>query len=257
MKFALAVREVGGPIEENLEDLLTTVHRSAAAGADLVLFSEASLTGLRLADDPRRDLALGISTGGPELARIGGAARMARLHVGLGFLERQGDTLYDSAVFFGPGGEKFLVYRRISPGWRARGADPGSYGCGEGVLSCDCALGRVGFLICGDLFEDDLVEQAAEARLDLLLFPFARSSAKSGFNQTAWETEEWPHYASRLERVGAPALMVNHLDREDTRYFGGAWLVDALGTVIGNQPIGRTGLVIADLPPLDRGSAIG
>jgi len=256
MKFALAVREVGGTIEENIEGILSSIRHAAARGAELVLFSEASLTGLRLTDDPRRDLALGVSIGGAELTRIGGAAREARFHVALGFLERDGHTLYDSAVLFGPTGERLLIYRRLSPGWQARGADPGSYGRGAGFTYCDCALGRLGFLICGDLFEDALVAQAAHAHLNLLLFPFARSRSKSGFTQAAWQAEEWPHYAARLERMGAAALMVNHLDREEPRYFGGAWLVDARGKVVGHRPIGRKGLTIADLPAERRGPGV-
>lgn len=59
MKAALAVNIVTRDVSESLRHIEELAHSSATAGADLVLFPEAAITGLINQDVPELDLPLG------------------------------------------------------------------------------------------------------------------------------------------------------------------------------------------------------
>ena len=58
MNVSLVVHRVGADTAKNIEQMDLAVTQSAKAGAHLVLFSEATTTGLILNYDPRHDLML-------------------------------------------------------------------------------------------------------------------------------------------------------------------------------------------------------
>src|SRR5579859_4941624 len=92
---------------------------AAGRGAQLAVFPEAfiggypkglgfgALLGSRSAagrDEFRRYSESAIEVPGPATDAIGAAAREHRLYVVVGVIERQGGTLYCTALFFGPDG---------------------------------------------------------------------------------------------------------------------------------------------------------
>jgi N-carbamoylputrescine amidase len=217
---------------------------AASGGADLVLFPEAAPTGLINNDDPAHDLPLGQSVPGPLTRLLGAVAREESVLVASGLLERERDMLYDAAVLLGPEGEVLLHYRRIQPQWHGRNADPEVYGRGEELPTAGTPWGRMLVLLCGDLFDDGIVERARRAEPDYVLFPFARSFSDGTCDQGRWEREEAPAYARRAALLGCTTLMVNCLeDRVEPRYpaFGGALVVGADGRVLARWPLGQAG----------------
>ena len=66
-----------------------------------------------------------------------------------------------------------------------------------------------------------------------------------------WDREEQAAYATRARAVGCPVLMVNVLeDPAATPWpsFGGAMVVSPSGQVLARLPLGREGLLMADVP---------
>ncbi|MFO8059352.1 MAG: hypothetical protein R6U70_01660, partial [Bacillota bacterium] len=155
-----------------------------------------------------------------------------------------------------PRGDIVLRYRRISPGWHGQWADPETYGNGEYIRTVDTPLGRVAFLLCGDLFA---VPRSEVARLsvDWLLLPYARCSDDPDYCRGRWESEEQPHYVSRVAEMGVTTLMVNYLsDSSICRgmcgtcgggAYGGAMVVSGGGNVLAAKPVGEPGLLVVDL----------
>ena len=105
MKVALAVIRVLPDRDANLAAILSMASEAADAGADLVVFPEAALTGLINNDDPIHDLPLGEPIPGPVTDVLGGLAQERCIWLAIGLLEREGGSLYDSAVLFRPDGE--------------------------------------------------------------------------------------------------------------------------------------------------------
>ena len=116
MPAALVVHRVGDDRAYNQNALVRAAGQAADAGAELVLFSETALTGLVNTGDPAHDLPLGEPIPGPATETLGRIAGARGIWIGVGLFEREGDTLYDSAVLFDAEGAIAMKYRRISPG---------------------------------------------------------------------------------------------------------------------------------------------
>jgi len=253
LKVALLVPRVTADPTVNLDRVEQMTADAAGLGARLVLLPEAALTGLINNDDPAHDLPLGQSIPGPATDRLGAVARLHSLWVGFGLFERDGDCLYDSAVLIAPDGSVALKYRRNQPQWHGIAAGPAIYRQGTSIEIASTPFGSVGFLICGDLFDDALVARFRALRPDLLLFPFARCFPDGSADQARWDAEEMPEYARQVVSAGAPALMTNYIgdqDIEECPSFGGAFAVSADGEVAASLPLGVEGALLVDLDKL-------
>jgi predicted amidohydrolase len=250
MKAALLVPRVTADPAVNLARIERMAADGVASGARLILLPEAVLTGLNNNDDPAHDLPLGQSIPGPATDRLGAFTRRHDAWLGFGLLEREGDTLYDSAVLLGSDGTVVLTYRRNQPQWHAKAADPAVYRQGSHIGVAQTPFGRFGFLLCGDLFDDGIVSRFRALRPDWLLFPFARCFPDGAVDQVRWDAEELPQYAQRVKLAQTPALMVNYIGDSsllDDNSFGGAFFISAEGEVRARLPLGVEGSLIVEL----------
>lgn len=249
MKAALVVNRVLPDIDANLALILKMTNESADAGADLVLFPEAATTGLINNDDPCHDLPLGEMVPGPVTDLLAGLARERNIWLATGILERDGDRLYDSAVLLSPDGKLALKHRRITDQWHGRTADPHVYRQGTELSSVTTSLGIFAFLICGDLFDDELIRRVQDLRPDWLLVPFARCFDDGSCDQERWDREERPIYIQRVKLTGSTTLMTNYFADGNLLGggFGGAMVVSSDGTVLGSFPLGKVGILLVDL----------
>ncbi len=249
MRVALAVNPISPDVRANRRAILALAEEAAEAEADLLLFPEAALTGLRNDDDPAHDLPLGQPIPGPLTGELAALAREREMWIGLGLLERDGKKLYDTAVLLSAAGEIALKYRRIHPGWHGPHASPAVYGHGDTVPVTATPWGSVAFLICGDLFDDAILRRVRTLAPDLLLYPFARDTYVRP-PDAWWVQEELPAYIERVRQVGVTTLMVSYLARDlpDDTTFGSAAIVRGDGTCLAYHPPGRVGLLLADLP---------
>ena len=109
------------------EDLIT---QAAAQGAKLIVFPEAFLgtypkgsnyeiaVGMRTVagrEAFRRYYDGAVAVPGPETERLGTAAGEAGAHVVIGVIERDGGTLYCTALFFSPDGSLMGKHRKLMP----------------------------------------------------------------------------------------------------------------------------------------------
>lgn len=250
MKAALATFLVLGDSDANLAAMVNMTDEAADAGADLVLFPEAAVTGLINDDDPEHDLPLGVPVPGPATDSLAAVARRRSIYLGTGILERDGGRLYDSAVLLDPTGDLVLKYRRIQPQWHGRNADPEVYRQGDQLSSASTPFGTVAFLICGDLWDDSIVARLRAIAPDYVLFPFSRNFSDGTFDQDRWDREEESDYAARAALLGATTLMVNGLeDASITEYpsFGGALVTSAEEEALCRWPLGTPGILYAEV----------
>ncbi|MEO0140642.1 MAG: carbon-nitrogen hydrolase family protein [candidate division WOR-3 bacterium] len=245
MKVALAVNPVGTDRKKNLANILRLAEEAIYGRARLVLFPEAALTGLVNNDDPKQDLSLGVTAHGRVFRELYKLCSRELLWLGIGFLEKSRGKLYDSAVLINPRGHIALKYRRITPGWHGKEADPSFYCHGDDVPVAETPFGRAGFLICGDLFDDDVVARLREKRPQVVLFPFARSFEDGKQDTERWESEKWA-YVERVKMLGATTLMVNYLSEIDG-CFGGAMIVSPEGRILEELLAGASGILFGEI----------
>ncbi|MFB3883552.1 MAG: carbon-nitrogen hydrolase family protein [Armatimonadota bacterium] len=254
MRTALAVIGIAADPSVNLQTIENAMTDAASAGARLIVLPEAALTGLVNNDDPKHDLPLGQEIPGPATASLATHARRCNLYAAIGVLERDGGVLYDSAVLLCPSAEIGLHYRRIQPQWHSRRADPSIYRQGGSVGAVDTDIGRIAMIVCGDLFDDEVIARVREAEPNLLLIPFARCFDDGSYDQQRWDQDEQPEYLRRAATAGCHVLMVNYLSgRESGAYFGGALAVSPQGEIIARLPLGVADTLFVDLPGIPGG----
>jgi nitrilase len=144
-----------------LDKLAELTRDAAAQGAHLVVFPEAFVGGYpkgldfgaRLGsrspegrEDFRRYFESAIEVPGPSCERIADAARDNGVHLVVGVIERDGGTLYCSALTFGPDGQLLAKRRKLMPTALERLV----WGLGDGstLRVAQTALGRIGAVIC-------------------------------------------------------------------------------------------------------------
>ena len=143
-----------------------------------------------------------------------------------------------------------LKYRRINPQWHGRKADPAVYRQGSAVASAETPWGRAALAICGDLFDEAVTSQLRPLRVEYLLFPFARNFNDGSFDQARWDREEAAAYAAAGTWHNCTTLMVNLIEDPDVfeyASFGGAMVVSAEGQILASRPLGRAGILLAEV----------
>lgn len=250
MKYALAVNTVTLHVQENVNGMIKYIIKAGRNGAEMVIFPETAITGLCNTDITMHDLQLGLESDSAIISRISNQAKSSKVYVSLGLFEKCQGQLYDSAFCISPDGQIIAKYRRRSDGWHNSNADKNVYREGNEFTSFYVDGKKHSYLICGDLFNDELVNEVKRHRPDVLIIPFARTFHRGMPSQTRWDEEEMPYYIEQIRKSGTTTLMVNYLCPSDnTRdyYFGGAFAVNKEGTVIAQKDILSDGLLFVTI----------
>jgi len=158
-----AVRDGGR--DPNLERSLHFIRRAAAEGADLVVLPELANSGCDLGTrDQALDLAEEIPSGPTVRAWSEEAEEFGVCVVG-GLLEKEGDTLYNSAFLVGPG---VLGRYRKTHLWDKEKL---RYEPGRELPVFDTPLGRIGVLICYDIWFPEAARTLALKGAQILCAP--------------------------------------------------------------------------------------
>jgi nitrilase len=148
-------------LARTLDKLADLAADAARRGAALAVFPEAFVSaypkgldfgariGSRSAEGReqfRRYFESSIDVPGPATERIGRAAKAGGLHLVVGVVERDGGTLYCTALFFGPDGRLLGKHRKLMP--TALERIVWGFGDGSTLTVLDTPLGKLGAVIC-------------------------------------------------------------------------------------------------------------
>jgi predicted amidohydrolase len=220
----------------NFNQLAQRLAEIAHYQPDLVCLPECTLTGYLYDKDDFRQLAESIP--GPTTEQIGQLARTYATHFCFGLLERVKADVYNSAVLLDRAGKIILRHRKIE--------EKPPFANGATVNSVDTELGRLGILICGDLFNNEVVWRL-DPSLKLLIVPMARSFDKCSPNIDRWISEERQVYLEAVKAVSVTTLITNTLEVDtDFPSFGGAIVVKADGELLAESPHGTDNVLMWD-----------
>jgi N-carbamoylputrescine amidase len=231
-----AVRE--GDPDHNLERSLYFIQRVAAEGTNLVVLPELANSGCDLDSRERAlDLAEEIPTG-PTVRAWRREAEVSGICVVGGVLEREGDTLYNSAVLLGPG----VVGRyRKTHLWDK---EKHLYEPGQELPTFDTPLGRIGLLICYDAWFPEAARTLALKGAQILCVP---SNAPDD-----WVPERQRRGDLTMLNVhciasaNANRVLVAAANRVGDGYLGRSCAVDVTGGVLALAAPTEEGLITAE-----------
>lgn len=250
MKIALAVPRLVKDINANINAINNLISEACLNGASLVLLPEATLTGLINNDVYEHDIKIALSINDKIVADLCAQAKNNDVWLCFGFLEKEDNRIYDSAVLVNPTGEISIHYRRINPRWRAQNLPANQYAEGGEMKSTTTPFGKTAIVICGDLFDDNVISMLDPICPDLVLFPFARCfPSKIKDVQKEWDETEKYEYINQAKRTGATVAMTNYIgsaEIEDTS-FGGAFVVNVKGEMLASLPLLQEGILYCDV----------
>ncbi len=163
-KFRVAAVQAGSilfDIDRTTAKAVEWLDAAAAAGADLVVFPEAFLGGYPKGLDFgarvgsrsdqgramfRRYFESAIEAPGPATDAIGATCRERGVHAVMGCIERDGGTLYCSALYFSPEGARIGKRRKLMPTAMERLI--WGFGDASTLDVVQTPLGRIGAVIC-------------------------------------------------------------------------------------------------------------
>lgn len=184
--------ELGGK-EENLAFIIAQLQAEAAQGSDLVVFPETGLTSFfkheegglrRLWNEGSIDL------DGPELSAICEAAKTLGLYTVVGFNERSSivGTIYNSAALIGPEGIVGVTRKQFLPG-----IEKLYYTTCNRRETFECALGRIGIVICYETLFPEIALEHFKQGAEILVFTssFWSGGSKGGAGDPVTKKKFW------------------------------------------------------------------
>jgi nitrilase len=252
----------------SLQKLTDLVADAARRGAELVVFPEAFVGGypkghefgvrvgmrtLEGRDEFRRLFESAIEVPGPATEQIGAVARDHAVHAVVGVVERDGGTLYCTAVLYGPDGTLLGKRRKLMPTAMERVL----WGSGDGSTLPVVAtrLGRIGAVICWEnympLLRTAMYARGVELYCAITVddretwIPTVRHIALEGrcFVLSACQVVRRADLPAGYPTPRLPAS-------EDLLIRGGSCIVGPLGELLTGPVYGEEAILTADL---DRG----
>ncbi len=162
---------------------------------------------------------------GPTVSAFRQKARERRCHMVMGSLvEREGDGLFNTTVFIGPGGEIIARYRKIHLfGYQSdetRLLTPG-----QEIVVVDTPWGRAGFSTCYDLRFPELFRRMVDSGAEIFLIPSAWPLARI----EAWRLFNRARAHENLAFLASCNCAGENLGK---RYGGHSMVVDPWGRVL-------------------------
>ncbi|HMA08803.1 MAG TPA: carbon-nitrogen hydrolase family protein [Ramlibacter sp.] len=249
-----------------VERALGLMADAAGRGAQLLVFPEAFIGGYPKGADfhiylggrtPagraefKRYFDAAVTVHGPEIAQLAKAAARHRMYVVVGIIERDGGTLYCTAVYLGPDGQVLGKHRKLMPTALERLV--WGFGDGSTLAAVDTPYGKLGAVICWENYMPALRMAMYQQRVVLYCAPTAddRDSWASTMQHIALEGRCFVLSACQhLRRSQFPADRMNNRLPEppDTVLMrGGSMIIDPLGKMLAGPVFNEDALLTAEL----------
>ncbi len=210
---------------------------AAATGAAALVLPEVWLPGYNQPDIPARALPLDSA----PLRRLAQAARQHQTALVVGYAERDGDRLYNSAACFGPDGALLCNYRKVQLYGPREAA---LFTPGTSLLTFYMGEESAAILICYDVEFAPHVKSLADRGVTLILVPTANMAP-----------------FTHVPRATVPAMAANHGltiayanycgSEGDLTYVGNSVIAGPHGEILAQAGETPT-LLVAELPRRDR-----
>jgi len=155
-----------GDLEGNRSQAVAWARRAAEAGADLVVLPELASSGYTFESAAEAEAAAEGQDGGPTVSALVAVARETGMHIVCGVDESDGECRHNSAVLLGPSG-RLATYRKL----HLFNDEQSWFVPGGSLPVVDLPFGRVGMIICYDLWFPEAARALALAGADIIAVP--------------------------------------------------------------------------------------
>jgi predicted amidohydrolase len=210
MKIAIYQPALGGSEPaQRLERLAAALADPAAAKADLLVCPELFMSGYAIGEALHR---FAEPADGPFAAAVARLAKANGKAILYGYPERDGRRIYNSAICFGPQGERLANHRKLvlPPGFETQ-----IFARGDALTFFTLGGLKFGLLVCYDAEFPEAVRAMALNAADVVIAPTALKDI--------WKSVATRMIPTRAFENGVYMVYVNHAGREgDVTYYGGS-----------------------------------
>lgn len=244
MKVGLAqIRPTLGRVDRNVDLHMQMIERVRNEDVDLLVFPELSLTGYHLLD-LTYDVARTLDSS--EIQTLVEAS--VDIDLIFGFVEHSPEhILYNSAIY-ASGGQIVSVHRKVYLPTYGMFDEARFFGKGERLRAFDTRFGRIGMLICEDMWHPSAPYLIAQDRADILVV-LANSPAR-GIHPSGLGTQDsWSSIlTSQAQFYGMFLLFAHRVGTEDgITFFGDSSVVNPLGEIENKGKLFEEDLVVTEL----------
>lgn len=269
MKLTAAVAQTATVLLDTpatVERALALMAQAAAQGVELIVFPEAYLGGYPKGADfhiyigartpqGRAEYKLyfdsAVTVDGPEIALLAKAAAQYRMHVVVGIIERDGGTLYCTAVYLGAQGQILGKHRKLMPTALERLV--WGFGDGSTLKAVDTPWGKLGAVICWENYMPALRMAMYQQRVTIYCAPTAddRDTWAATMTHIAMEGRCFVLSACQhLRRDQFPGDQMHNAlpETPDTVLMrGGSMIIDPMGRKLTGPVYNEDALLTAEL----------
>jgi len=248
MKHLVAVAQIDcvlGDLKRNIEKHIHYSELAIKEGAKLILFPELSLTGYTL-----RDINIDVAVNPFKSNVFDDLKKLSReiIIIAGGVEEGENFGIYNSAFVFEDGQIKY-VHRKIYPPTYGMFEELRYFSRGDKVRAFDTKVGRIGVLICEDLWHISLpyilAVDGAMMIAGLAASPTRISGASEELTNYKINSEHHKTYARLLSVY---LLFSNRVGYEDgVNFWGGSEVVDSDGEVVAVAKLFDEDLIFAEI----------
>ncbi len=248
MSFTIALAQIDSRLGDpagNIGVHMEYIRKAREGGAHLVVFPELSMSGYTL-----KDATWDVATRPGNDRLLAGVAREARgITVLLGCVEESSEMgIHNSAVLVENGTVK-SIHRKIYPPTYGMFEERRHFSPGSTVRAFDCAVGRLGVLICEDLWHVSLpyllAMDGAQVIIGMAASP-TRLAGEEGSTQIAAVNSEQHRSYARL--LSSYVAFCNRVGFDDgVNFWGGSEIVGPGGDILAHARMFEPDLIFASI----------
>lgn len=267
MTFKAAVIQAGAvpfDVEASLAKAEALIAQAGAQGCKLAVLPEAYISAYPKAQDYgisvgirtdagreefRRYVDSAIGVPGAETDRLGQAAADAGLFLVVGVIERDGGTLYCTALFFGPDGKLLGKHRKLMP----TGAERLVWGFGDGstLPVYETEIGNLGAVICWENYMPMMRMAMYGQQVNLYCAPTAddRDTWQATVRHIALEGRTFVFSSCQVvrEKDFPEDYAFERSDPERLMMRGGSVILSPMGKVLAGPLFDEEGILVAEI----------
>lgn len=255
MNFTVALAQIDsriGDLKRNVSKHVEYVHRAIDGGADLVVFPELSLSGYTIRDinwEAAIQIPAEKSEGrlAEKFGELLGLSKNISIIVG-GVEESKEFGIFNSA-FLIEGGKVLSVHRKLYPPTYGMFEELRYFSAGKTVHAFTSSVGRLGVLICEDLWHMPLPYLLAQDEATLIAGIAAsptRLSEEKGNPMIAQINSE--HHKAYARLLSVYIVFCNRVGFEDgVNFWGGSEVIDPGGNIVVQAKLFEENLVFAEI----------
>jgi N-carbamoylputrescine amidase len=168
-----------GELEENRAQAVRWATDAATQGADLIVLPELASSGYVFEDEAEAQRCAEDADDGPTVRALRDVCAAHGCHIVAGLNERDGDCRHNSAVLIGASG-RLATYRKLHLFYD----EQTWFAPGDELPIVDLPFGRVGIIICYDLWFPEPARALALAGAEIIAVP---TNWVASFKRTVWD----------------------------------------------------------------------